>query len=230
MRPVRGSTANCTFAPPVSTPMACMHVMAALRMAWYSLSVSVWIGATVMLSPVWTPMGSRFSMEQTMTTLPALSRMSSSSYSFQPKADSSTSTVWTGLSARPRRAMRTSASRLWAMPPPVPPSVNDGLMMTGYPTASAKASASSTVDTSAERSTSSPAARIVSRKSSLSSARSITSADAPMSSTPNRSRIPALARANARFKPVWPPMVGRSASGRSLAMTAVRASTVRGSI
>ena len=131
MRPVRGSTANCTFAPPVSTPMACRHVMAALRMAWYSRSVNVWLGATVMLSPVWTPMGSRFSMEQTMTTLPALSRMSSSSNSFQPKADSSTSTVCTGLSARPRCTMRTRSSWLYAMPPPVPPSVNDGRMITG---------------------------------------------------------------------------------------------------
>ena len=36
--------------------------MAASRIRWYSLSVSVWAGATVMQSPVWTPIGSRFSM------------------------------------------------------------------------------------------------------------------------------------------------------------------------
>ena len=36
--------------------------MAASRIRWYSLSVSVWAGATVIESPVWTPIGSRFSM------------------------------------------------------------------------------------------------------------------------------------------------------------------------
>ena len=41
-------------------------------------------GATVMESPVCTPMGSRFSMEQTMMPFPALSRMTSISNSFQP--------------------------------------------------------------------------------------------------------------------------------------------------
>jgi hypothetical protein len=47
-------------------------------------SVSVWIGATVIESPVCTPMGSRFSIEQMMTQLSALSRMTSISNSFQP--------------------------------------------------------------------------------------------------------------------------------------------------
>lgn len=49
-------------------------------------------GAMVMESPVWTPMGSIFSMEQMMTTLSARSRMTSSSYSFQPSSDFSIST------------------------------------------------------------------------------------------------------------------------------------------
>ena len=71
---------------------------------------------------------------------------------------------------------------------------------------------------------------MVSRNKSRSSARSMTSAEAPMSSTPYCSSTPARARAKARFKPVWPPMVGSSASGRSLAMTAVSASTVKGSM
>ena len=57
--------------------------------------------ATVMESPVCTPMGSRFSMEHTMMPLPAWSRMTSISYSFQPSMDSSTSTSWAGESSRP---------------------------------------------------------------------------------------------------------------------------------
>ena len=41
------------------------------RSVWYSRSVSVIAGATVIESPVCTPIGSRFSIEQTITTLSA---------------------------------------------------------------------------------------------------------------------------------------------------------------
>src|SRR5215471_4406421 len=67
-RPLAGLTANWMLEPPVSTPISRMTAMAASRMSWYSLSESVWAGATVMESPVWTPMGSKFSMEQMITT------------------------------------------------------------------------------------------------------------------------------------------------------------------
>src|SRR6266571_9496205 len=67
IRPVAGWTANWMLDPPVSTPMRRITAAPALRMAWYSASLSVWAGATVMESPVWTPMGSRFSMEHTTT-------------------------------------------------------------------------------------------------------------------------------------------------------------------
>src|SRR5207253_4609610 len=50
-RPVVGSTANWMFEPPVSTPIARMHATAASRITWYSLSVSVCAGATVIESP-----------------------------------------------------------------------------------------------------------------------------------------------------------------------------------
>ena len=58
--------------------------------AWYSRSVSVICGATVIESPVCTPIGSTFSIEQITTALSAPSRMTSSSNSFQPAIDSST--------------------------------------------------------------------------------------------------------------------------------------------
>ena len=54
------------------------------RIVWYSRSVSVIAGATVTESPVCTPIGSKFSIEQTTTTLSWWSRISSSSNSFQP--------------------------------------------------------------------------------------------------------------------------------------------------
>ncbi len=102
MRPFCGLTANWTFEPPVSTPISRMTAMAASRMAWYSRSVKVWAGATVMESPVWTPMGSKFSIEQMMMTLSLRSRTTSSSYSFQPSTDSSMRHSETGERSMPR--------------------------------------------------------------------------------------------------------------------------------
>ena len=81
-------------------------------MIWYSLSVSVSAGATVMLSPVWMPIGSTFSMEHTMMQLSALSRTTSISNSFQPSTDSSISTWPTGEARRPRPTMSRNSARL----------------------------------------------------------------------------------------------------------------------
>jgi hypothetical protein len=88
---------------PVSTPISLSTAIEALRIIWYSLSVSVSAGATVIESPVCTPIGSMFSIEQTMMQLSALSRTTSISNSFQPRTDSSTRTSPTGeASARAR--------------------------------------------------------------------------------------------------------------------------------
>ncbi len=120
-RPSAGFTANWTLDPPVSTPTRRMQANAASRIAWYSTSVSVWAGATVIESPVCTPMGSRFSIEQMTTQLSAPSRITSSSNSFWPAIDCSTSTSPTGEASRPSPARRTRSSRVAAMPVPRPP-------------------------------------------------------------------------------------------------------------
>src|SRR5471030_3137487 len=60
MRPSTGLMENCTLEPPVSTPISRRIAIDALRSSWYSLSVSVCAGATVIESPVWMPIGSRF--------------------------------------------------------------------------------------------------------------------------------------------------------------------------
>ena len=112
MRPVFGSIANWMFEPPVSTPTSRMIARAALRMTWYSRSVRVCAGATVTLSPVWMPMGSKFSMEQITTKLSAPSRITSSSNSFQPITDSSIRISWTGLRSRPRPTASANSSML----------------------------------------------------------------------------------------------------------------------
>ena len=89
-------TANWTLEPPVSTPTARIAAIAWSRSFWYCLSVSVCWGATHTLSPVCTPIGSRFSIEQTITTLSARSRITSSSNSPHPSTDSSSSTCEIG--------------------------------------------------------------------------------------------------------------------------------------
>ena len=109
-RPVAGSTANWTLAPPVSTPMARMMRKAASRISWYSLSVRVRMGATVTESPVWTPRGSTFSMPQTTMQLSLRSRMTSSSNSFQPIMDSSISRLLLADSARPAEQIAANSS------------------------------------------------------------------------------------------------------------------------
>ena len=98
--------------PPAATPISRMMRIAASRMVWYSRSVSVIAGATVIESPVCTPIGSRFSIEQTITTLSAPSRITSSSNSFHPMMLRSTSTDPTGESSRPRRIRVSNSPRL----------------------------------------------------------------------------------------------------------------------
>ncbi len=129
--PLCGSTANWMLEPPVSTPISRITARAASRMNWYSLSVRVMAGAMVMESPVCTPIGSKFSIEQTMTALSLPSRITSSSYSFQPSTDCSTSTSWRGLCCRPHKTLLSNSSPFHAMAAPEPPRVKDGRRMTG---------------------------------------------------------------------------------------------------
>ena len=126
MRPVSGWIANWMLQPPVSTPTARMTAMPMSRRRCISRSVRVRAGATVIESPVCTPTGSTFSIEHTTTTLSALSRMSSSSYSFQPRIDSSKSTSVVMEAARPWPAMRSRSSGVYANPEPRPPIVKEG--------------------------------------------------------------------------------------------------------
>ena len=110
--PVRGSIENWMFDPPVSTPISLMTANDASRIAWNSLSVRVIAGATVIESPVWTPMGSKFSIEQITTHWSLWSRMTSISNSFQPRRHSSTSTSCRGEMSRPVATIRSNSSRL----------------------------------------------------------------------------------------------------------------------
>ena len=176
-RPVRGSTANWTLAPPVSTPTARSTVRASSRISWYSRSDRVIWGATVTESPVWTPIGSTFSIEQMITTLSLRSRITSSSNSPQPSTDSSTSTWLIGLAASPSETTWANSVSSLATPPPCPPSVNAGRTMIGRVSSpDARACSPCWIDSTIfENGTRSPASSIVVRKASRSSARWIAS-------------------------------------------------------
>ncbi len=130
-RPSLGLTANWMLQPPVSTPTSRITAIPMSRSRWYSRSVRVNAGATVIESPVCTPIGSRFSIEQTTTTLSAWSRITSSSNSFHPAMDSSSNTSVVGLACRPAPAIRRSSASSWANPEPSPPMVNEGRTTSG---------------------------------------------------------------------------------------------------
>ena len=218
IRPSFGSMANWTLEPPVSTPTSRRIAIAASRMIWYSLSVSVCAGATVIESPVCTPIGSTFSVEHTMMQLSLRSRTTSISNSFQPSNDSSINSSCVGEKSRPRLHISTNSSLLYAMPPPVPPNVNDGRMTAGKPMSACTSSACSRLCAMPERAEPSPMRVIAALNFSRSSALSIAFFDAPISSTSNLLRTPSRARSSAQLSAVCPPIVGSSASGRSRSM------------
>jgi hypothetical protein len=104
------------------------------------------------------------------------------------------------------------------MPPPVPPIVKLGRKTHGRPTFSTASNASARFRTTNDFGTSTPILIIASLNFCRSSAFSITSARAPIISTLYFSRTPCFHRSIAVLRPVCPPSVGSSASGRSLAM------------
>ncbi len=172
---VCGLTANWMFEPPVSTPTARITLIAWSRSAWYWRSERVCWGATVTESPVCTPIGSMFSIEQITTTLSLWSRMSSSSNSPQPITDSSISTWPIGLAARPSATRSRYSGSVRAIPPPSPPIVKPGRTIAGRPMSGSACSASRMDFTTAERGTRRPARSMVARNRSRSSARRMAS-------------------------------------------------------
>ena len=81
-----------------------------------------------------------------------------------------------------------------------------------------------------ERGVSSPILVIASRNRSRSSALSMASAVAPIMVTPHLSRTPMRRSDSAVLSAVCPPMVGKSASGRSFSMILATISGVIGSM
>ncbi len=116
------------------------------------------------------------------------------------------------------------------MPPPVPPSVKLGRMTVGKPTLFCTAQASSMLWAIPERAEPRPMRVIASLNFRRSSALSMASGLAPISSTLYLLSTPCFHRSSAQFSAVCPPMVGRMASGRSLAMIFSTVCQVMGSM
>ena len=102
--------------------------------------------------------------------------------------------------------------------------------MAGKPTSSMISRASSRLCAKPPCGTASPMRRMAAANCSRSSAIWMARSSAPMSSTPYFSRTPWCSRSRARLRAVWPPIVGRSASGRSFSMMRAIQSGVRGSM
>ena len=103
-------------------------------------------------------------------------------------------------------------------------------MIAGSPV-SCSASCASTIERTVRLlGMSSPIPTMAARNSSRSSALSMASALAPISSQPNSASVPSCASARATLSPVCPPIVGSTASGRSLAMILRTKAGVIGSI
>ncbi len=152
-----------------------------------------------MLSPVCIPMGSRFSMEQIITTLSFKSLITSSSNSFHPSTDCSINISCLGLTERPHSTYSSNSSMLYATLPPVPPSVNDGLIIAGKPILSTDSFASSNEFIYTLSGRTRPILFMASLNSFLSSAIFMAFNFAPISSTPYLSSIPFSASSTAIF-------------------------------
>ncbi len=180
-------------------------------------------------SPVCMPTGSKFSIEQTVSTFPAPSRRTSNSISFHPPMYFSMRTCVIGESMSPLWAIKRSSSSSFATPPPAPPSVYAGRTITGYPSLSAISRHSSTVYAMSEGTTGWSIFCIVSLKSSRSSALSMASRFTPMSSTPCSSKNPLFASLQPSVRPVCPPSDARMLSGFSFIIILLSVSSVSGS-
>ncbi len=143
-----------------------------------------------------------FSIPHTMMQLSFLSRTTSSSYSFQPRTDWSICTCPIMLARSPRVMISSNSSLLYAMPPPLPPSVNAGRMIAGNPISSRNALASASVVTVLALGIFSPSPSTMSLNACRSSARWITCRFAPIISTPNSCSTPWSQSAHAQFNAV----------------------------
>ena len=228
--PFFGLIANWTLDPPVSTPIFLRQAIDAFLITWYSLSVKVKAGAIVTESPVCIPIGSTFSIEQTIIQLSFLSLTTSISYSFQPSRHSSIKTWFCGDSCIPSLTILKKSFLFFAIPPPKPPKVNEGLIIAGRPIFFKHLDASENLFIISDFGRSIPISAIFFLNLFLSSAFAIAFDFAPINSILYFLSRPVFSALIAKFSAVWPPIVGKIASGFSFFNISSSTSRVIGSI
>src|SRR3990167_6851145 len=123
-----GFRANWILHSP-TMPKCLMTLIAISRSLWYSKLFKVCDGATTIDSPVWIPIGSKFSMLQTVMQLSNLSRTTSYSISFQPERYSSIK-IWGTLESA-LWAISVSSFAFLATPESWPPREKPARSITG---------------------------------------------------------------------------------------------------
>ena len=169
-------------------------------------------GATVMESPVCTPIGSKFSTVHIITTLSAWSLNNSNSYSFHPNTAFSTNTSCIGDAFKPFSKAASNSLASCTNPPPVPPRVNDGRITNGKPITCANSFPSKKLLATLLGATAMPIFTINCLNNSLSSAVLIAATSTPIILQLYCSQMPSSSASLHRFNAVCPPMVGKTAS------------------
>ena len=172
-------------------------------------------------SPVWTPIGSKFSMLQIVMQVSAPSRITSYSISFQPSSERSTSTWWIGLASRPLVTIASSSAACRgdaaAGAAQRVGRADDQRQRHDLARTHALRRASVTICAVDDR----LADRLQQLLEQLAVFGLPGSTRAACRAAARRSArgCPASASCTARLRPVWPPSVGSSPSGRSRSMT-----------
>ncbi len=176
------------------------------------MSDKVIAGATVIESPVWMPIGSIFSIVQIITTLSFLSRNNSNSYSFHPINALSINTSWIGEASSPLVSNSSKSSLLKTIEAPLPPKVKEGLITKGKPNSWAISFPFKNELAVFAGATGISIFFNNCLNFSLSSVMLMASISTPMISTLNSCHIPFSSASMHKFKAVWPPIVGSTAS------------------
>ncbi len=187
------------------------------RSMWYSVLLRVCEGATTILSPVWIPSGSKFSMLHTVMQLSYASRTTSYSTSFQPFKLSSTNTC--GEYAKAAFTFSINSSSLCTNPLPFPPSANAARMSSGKPIFRPASSALDRLVHAKLRGTSTEIFCNSLLNISRSSVLIMDATGVPSTRTLCFFKMPSSSSATPQFKAVCPPKASKIPSGFSLAIT-----------
>ena len=202
MPPGWGLRANWILHSP-TIPKWRMTLIATSRRPWYSKLFKVWEGAMTIDSPVWIPIGSKFSMLQTVMQLSNLSRTTSYSISFHPSRYSSIRICLVLASAR--REISVSCFLFLATPESCPPSEKPPRTITGKPIFFAAPSASFSLFTAILFGYLAPISSKVLTKRCLSSVFSIAAVGVPKTLTLYFAKVPVLTSSKPQFRAVCPP-------------------------